>query len=339
MPTSSKPRRSPAPDLAPDPASEALRSAFGVRSGLAACALAAFTLHPAFAAPVTVALRAISSQSHAGPGYLGIDVRDVPEDQLSALHLASARGAIIIRVDHDGPAGKMGLREHDVVIAMNGSAVEGEEPLRRMLHDTAPGRMVTLLIMRDGQQLTVSAQMADRAEVDRQAWLDHLGGGAQAPATGLPSGDLTTANAALPAPPPVNPRYSRSFLGTLLTSPTYTGATLEKMAPQLAGFFGLPARSRGMLVCGVDPNSPAAMAGLRAGDVVLRANTRSIQTLSDWTKAVKEAKGSPLSIVVIRDHAEHTLLLTPDLKRHVELIEPVQPASTRLTALWTTLHL
>ena len=53
-------------------------------------------------------------------------------------------------MDHDGPAGKMGLREHDVVVQMNGAAVTGEEVLRRMLRDTAPGRTVTLLLSRDG---------------------------------------------------------------------------------------------------------------------------------------------------------------------------------------------
>ncbi len=73
-------------------------------------------------------------------GYLGVDVRDVSEESVSLLKLREARGAEIIRVDHDAPAGKMGLREHDVVLQLNGVAVEGEEQIRRMLRELAPGR-------------------------------------------------------------------------------------------------------------------------------------------------------------------------------------------------------
>ena len=118
------------------------------------------------------------SAQHGGQGhgqsYLGVDVRDVSDDELPALKLKEARGAEIVHVDHDGPAGKMGLRERDVVMQMNGVAIEGEEQIRRMLHDTAAGRTVVFVILRDGQQMVVTAQMADREEVERQAWERHL---------------------------------------------------------------------------------------------------------------------------------------------------------------------
>jgi serine protease Do len=144
------------------------------------------------------------SGARSAPGYLGIDVRDVPEVEAPLLKLKDTRGAEIIRVDHDGPAGKMGLREHDVVLQMNGATIEGEDQIRRMLREIVPGRTVALTISRDGQRMMLTAQMADRTEVERQAWEQHLanpvGGGPQAPLTGLPSDDPASAGGRVPRP-------------------------------------------------------------------------------------------------------------------------------------------
>ena len=263
--------------------------------------------------------------NHSTQGYLGIDVRDVTEETVNSLHLHDMRGAEIIRVDHDGPAGKMGLREHDVVLQMNGVQVEGQEPLRRMLHDLQPGRTVILIISRDGQQLTVSSQMADKNEIERQAYEQHLGSpDPQAPASALPTGDTRDGNAGGNSGPVPTGKYSKSFLGTLLMSPSYTGATLDVMGPQLADYFG--ASGGGLLVRSVAVNSPAAMAGLRAGDIVTRTNLQPVGSLSHWSKTIRESKGRPVSVTIMRDHQEKTLTLLPDSKKHSSLELPGEPA-------------
>ena len=254
------------------------------------------------------------------PGYLGIDVRDVPEVEAPLLRLKDTHGAEIIRVDHDGPAGKMGLREHDVVLQMNGVAIEGEDQIRRLLREIAPGRTVALTISRDGQRMMLTAQMADRTVVERQAWEQHLavpvGGGPQAPLTGLPSEDPASGGAqgASSGPLPAS-KYSKGFLGTILLAPAYTGVMLERIGPQLSEFFGVP-RGNGLLVKGVDSMSPAAVAGIRAGDVVVRADSKAVGSLADWTKIVRDAKGRPVTVVVLRDHKETVMTVTPDAKKH-----------------------
>ena len=263
------------------------------------------------------------NSNHANPAqpYLGIDFRDVGDDQVVQLKLKDTRGAEIIRVDHDAPAGKMGLREHDVILQMNGVVIAGEEQLRRMLKDCPPGRTVIMTIERDGQIIITSAPMADRAELERQAWEQHLAG-PQAPAFALPTGDITAAE--LPPAPTTPPtsRYSKSFLGSLLTSPTYTGLMLEVVGPQLNAYFGV--NGSGLLVRSVADNSPAAMAGLRAGDVVVKANALPVANLSHWTKTVREAKGKPISVVIMRDRQEKILILTPDVKHKSSLDLPSQ---------------
>lgn len=260
----------------------------------------------------------------AGPSYIGIDVRDISEDEIASLKLHDARGAEIVKVDHDGPAGKMGLRERDVVLQMNGVAIDTEEQVRRLLKDCPPGRTVTFVISRDGQQQTMSTQMADKTQLERDAWEHHLAP-PQAPSNALPTGD---ANGTGPAVGPVPPsRYSKGFLGSLLTSPTYTGAMLEMMGPQMAQFFGV-LDGNGLLVRKIDANSPAAMSGLRLGDYVVRANQRPVRSLGDWAKVVREAKGRPFAVVVMRDKQERTLTITPDIKRKsdLEMPLPAEPA-------------
>jgi len=250
------------------------------------------------------------------PGYLGIDVRDISDEEATTLKLKDSRGAEIIRIDHDGPAGKMGLHERDVILQLNGLLIDGEEQIRRLLREISAGKPVALVVSRDGRQLKLATVMANRTEVERQAWEQHLvAPPAQAPATGLPSEDSANQggqNVSVGSAP--KSAYSKGFLGTILLTPAYTGVTLERIGPQLSQFFGVP-RGTGLLVQGVDANSPAAVAGVRAGDIVLRADSKTVSSQADWTKIIRDAKGRPVTVVVLRDHKETVLTVTPDAKK------------------------
>lgn len=252
-----------------------------------------------------------SAASTTSLGYLGIDFRDVTDDRVGTLKLREPRGAEIVQVDHDGPAGKADLREHDVILQINGQVVEGKEQLRRVLHEIPAGRPITIILSRDGQQQTVATQMADRATVERQAWEERLT--VPEPATSMrrsgSSGFLGGPPITAPPDPPAH-----SFIGTVMLGSSYTGAALEMIGPQLAQFFGSQG-GNGLLVRSVDPNSPAATAGLRAGDVVVRANAVILTGLGEWSRLVRESKGKPLSVVVVRDKQEQTFVLTPDSKK------------------------
>ena len=113
---------------------------------------------------------------------------------------------------------------------------------------------------------------------------------------------------------------SRSFLGTVLGAP-YIGAVVEPVGPQLGEFFGVPS-GVGLLVKSVDENSPAAVAGMRAGDIVLKANQMTMSTESDWMKSVHENKGRAIPVLVLREKKEQTLTLTPDAKRKAMMQAP-----------------
>jgi S1-C subfamily serine protease len=279
------------------------------------------SLHAQGGAVVTGArpLLGAGMSGRSNQGYLGIDIRDITEDQLGQLKLKETRGAEIVGVDHDGPACKAGLQVHDVILQMNGQMIDGEEQLRRLLHETPAGRQVSFVISRDGQQRTISVQFGKREEVEREAWEKHYT---------VPEPPETTSaytpragNSFFPPSKTTGAKGTHTILGTtMLVSSSYTGAKLEVMGPQLAEFFGAQG-SAGLLVRHVDPNSPAADAGLKAGDVVVKVNSVEVASANDWSKTIHENRGKSVSIVILRDRKAQTLTLTPDEKKRSS-VEP-----------------
>jgi len=272
------------------------------------------------------------SSSRNTQGYLGVDIHDIREDQLSSLKLSNTHGAIIVGMDHDGPGCKSGLLMRDVILQMDGQAIEGEQQLRRMLREAPPGKQVTFLVSRDGQQRTITAQMANRDEVARKAWENRY-------VVPDPWPEANGGTASAPAPAPVPKRgnsffhgspsasgtvkETHSFLGlNLIIGSAYTGARLEVLGPQLAEFFGTQGTS-GLLVREVDPGSPAADAGFKAGDVVVKVNSQQIANGGDWTKIMHENRGKPVEVFIVREKKEQTLRLTPDSKKRSSVDAPI----------------
>jgi S1-C subfamily serine protease len=254
-----------------------------------------------------------------GQGYLGITFQDVNDSEISSLRLKDGHGAEILMVDHDGPAGKAGLREHDVVLSLNGMTVDGQEMLHKMLHDMQPGRTVSLTVCRDGSERTVNATLGNRAEVEKQAMESRWT---------VPSPTAGQDELFAPADAPAAPKtgFAHNFMpGHILDTftPAYTGATVDAMGTQLADFFGVK-DGKGLLVHDVVGNSPAAAAGLHAGDVVTRINGARVGTEKDWTRALRDSKGHPVSLTVVRDRKEQMLTMVPDSKKRSSVEQPAQ---------------
>jgi C-terminal processing protease CtpA/Prc len=253
------------------------------------------------------------SHQHSVQGYIGIETRDVSDEQVGMLRLKDAKGAEVTTLDHDGPACKAGMKMHDVILQMNGQVIENEEQLRRLLHDVPVGRSVSFVVSRDGQTQTLTMTTADRKTLGLHAWEQHYSVPAPGP-SGFVGGKIYIDN-----PKPTNPpaqKEHKDLLGTedIVLSSSFTGAKLEVMGRQLAEFFGAT-EGAGLLVRSVDGNSPAEEAGMKAGDVVVKINSVSVANGNDWTKTVHDNRGKPVPIVVLRDKHEQKLTLTPDGKK------------------------
>src|ERR1700761_9170621 len=67
---------------------------------------------------------------YSAQGYLGVDLGEVDNERASALHLKDAHAAEVVMVDHDAPAGKSGLKVHDVILQLDGQTFDNVEQLR-----------------------------------------------------------------------------------------------------------------------------------------------------------------------------------------------------------------
>ena len=62
----------------------------------------------------------------------------------------------------DGPAGNAGVKEGDIIVAIEGQPIDTEHPLDSVLTQFAPGRTVTLGILRNGQKMDVQVTLGTR---------------------------------------------------------------------------------------------------------------------------------------------------------------------------------
>src|SRR5580658_4096956 len=91
-------------------------------------------------------------------GYLGVDLGEVDSDRASTLP-KDAHGAEVVMVDHDAPAGKSGLKVHDVILQLDGQPVESVDQLRHRLHEMPSGRTISLLVSHDGNRIYMTVQL------------------------------------------------------------------------------------------------------------------------------------------------------------------------------------
>ena len=239
--------------------------------------------------------------SAVSQGYLGVDLADLDQEKAQALKLKDAHGAVITLIDHDAPAGQIGLKVNDVVLQLNGQNVEGAEQLRRMLREIPAGRKVSMQISRDGNMQTVTVELADRRLMEHEVW-DKIGNGGDVFAQGSGKGILTGGgDEGLPG------GFHMPFFGSTLN----VGAMVEPLTSQMAEYLGVPS---GVMVKQVAHKSEAATAGLKAFDVILKVGPEAVTTLADWDRALRANQGKPVQVTILRDKKQQTLTLQVDSK-------------------------
>ena len=233
-------------------------------------------------------------------GYLGVDLADVDQEKAQALKLKEVRGALITLIDHDAPAGQIGLKVNDVILQLNGQNVEGAEQLRRMLREIPAGRKVSIEISRDGNVQTLAVELADRRVMEHDVW-NKIGNGGDVFTQGSGMGILAGAGDA-----PM-PGFHMPFFGSSLN----VGALVEPLTSQMAEYLGV---TNGLMVKQVAHKSEAAAAGLKAFDVILKVGSDTIVTTADWDRALRSNAGKPVQVTILRDKKQQTLTLQVDSK-------------------------
>jgi serine protease Do len=213
------------------------------------------------------------------PSFLGVELGEVSGETVTRLKLREERGALIEAVTSGSSAAQAGLQKNDVIVKWDGEPIESAREMSRHIRETPAGRVVRLTVMRDGREIEVSVTLGERAGIANR----------------------------VRAPRPAVARVRvRPDVVWRARGRSHLGVQLQSMTPQLAEYFGLSKRS-GALVIFVFADSPAAKAGLRAGDVILSADSETVENPLDLRRALTGKSEGVVEFRVLRDKQEQTL--------------------------------
>lgn len=211
-----------------------------------------------FAIPINTARQvadALVKEGRVRRAYLGASINNL-ENRAAAFGLdPNTKGVLIEAISPNSPGARAGLQPGDVVTEFNGKAVTRTAELQRMVSSAEIGSTAQLKILRGGKPLTISVRLEELKE--------NVG-----------------ANPSTPA----SPNDGEGI------APTALGLRLSTITPQLANRFGIKG-NQGIVVVGVEPNSSAAGAGLRPGDVIERVGQTTVTTPQAVQTAVQSIIG------------------------------------------------
>jgi serine protease Do len=234
--------------------------------------------------------------------YLGVGVVAVDEQSAHELGWQGTGGLLIAVVQPDSPAEKAGLQPNDIVSRFNGEELRDPAQLGSMVAELPPGRKVHLEIFRNGKLSRVAATLAARQPRPGPEPLARF--------------DLPTPETFFTDMPSPALRWRNAALGI----------EYEGVDSQLAEYFGV---KQGVLIRSVIPGSTAQDAGLKAGDVVTKANGKTITNARDFALALQNRehpRKQEMAIDIVRQQKRREMKLK-------------LPAADSRMAPWTTPNL
>jgi serine protease Do len=232
-----------------------------------------------FAVPAHVAARVVADLRDDGVverGWLGVRIQSVTESLATVLGLDAAEGALVNEVTPGGPAAEAGLEPGDVVLSVAGENVEDPRELIFAVANRQIGQETSFTVWRDGARIEIPVTIG-RQPTDMAA-----GGSA-------PSVPGTDAGPQL-------------------------GATVAPLTPELRAQLALPEGVDGLAVVEVDPQSPAAEAGIARGDVITDIGGTPATDAGAVRAALEEAAAddTPALLRVYRDGAHRFVAIPAD---------------------------
>jgi serine protease Do len=145
-----------------------------------------------FAIPVNMARNVMDQIVEHGKvtrGYLGVTIQAVDPEMAKAFGLSHGGGALIGDVSPDSPAAKAGIERGDIVLELDGQAVNGPDDLSVRISEMAPDAVAHLKVFRNGQTRDMDVTLGEYPEKGQAS---QPGGGASATALkGLQVQNLT----------------------------------------------------------------------------------------------------------------------------------------------------
>lgn len=212
-----------------------------------------------FAIPSMMAKNVMDQLIRSGKvtrGKLGISIGPVSADLAKQFNYSGTKGAFVQDVIQGDPAEKAGVKPGDIITELQGRRLDNEAQLRNTVSQTAPGSTVKFKVFRDGKEIELTAVLG---ELDIAA------------SANREDGDSGTTASAL------------------------EGVTVMNLSADVIQQLKLPVGTKGVVVSQIDPESAAASAGLRRGDVIQEINRQPISSTSEFNSVLqKSGKGTVL---------------------------------------------
>lgn len=193
-------------------------------------------------------------------GWIGVTIQDVDENAAKALGLKEQSGALIGSVLENEPAQKAGLKDGDVILAVDGENVEDSAALLRAIAGKTPGSNAVLKVWRDGKTMDVTVTLGER----KASTASNMRGGGSAKEQN---------NIEL-------------------------GITVRNLRKAERRELKIP-ENEGLMIVSVEPDKAAADADIQPGDIILKVNQVSVGSPEELTKLVKEV-GSERGAVMLQ---------------------------------------
>lgn len=269
--------------------------------------------------PVVIA-RTLASD--VGGVRLGVSIRDLTPDDVTKLKLPGLSGVMVEDVEQDSAAAKGGVLKGDVATGFDGESVRSTAQFTRLVRESVAGRSVKMTVLREGKRVDLTVAPAEAETAMR--WLEREGGptelkrrlGDMEKELELKRGErlprfevreLPRFNFDVPGG-----RYQ--FFGEggpeafiVSAGKGRLGVTVQDLNPELAEFFGV---KDGALVSSVTKDSPAAKAGVKAGDVITAIDGKAVTGADDVVEQVQKKAEGDLALSVMRDKKAVSLKAT-----------------------------
>jgi serine protease Do len=201
-------------------------------------------------------------------GWLGVRIQQVTNDIAESLNIKPPHGALVAGVDEKGPAKPAGIEAGDVIVKFDGKDIHEMRDLPRVVADTPVGKDVDVVIVRKGKEENRTVRLGRLEDGEKQA-------------------ALTLNKDATPE--------DKSVVQKTL------GLNLSNMTDDLRSRYKIKDNVKGVVITGVDAQSPAADKRLNAGDVIVEVSQEQVASTADLQKRVdqlkKEGRKSALLLV------------------------------------------
>lgn len=240
-----------------------------------------------------------------GGSYLGVQTQEISKENFAKYGLSEVRGVAVEKVVENSPAANAGIQDGDVIIKFNGDEVTGTRKLTRLIGEVAPDHQAKVTVLRNGNEREFSVTIGKREMPEFGENGTILQGFPQMSEIPLPRIPRSP-NATLP---PLE--GDGNVLIFRNGESRQIGVSVTELTKQLAENFGVSG-GKGLLIENVRENSPAAKAGLKAGDVIVEADGKEVKNSLELIRALNGKKEGDVTLTIVRDKNRQTISVTPE---------------------------